>query len=182
MTRMPRTFIFGTLTFLGGMCLCAVGVYTYSAVGALQDDAFAQVERVVQMRDKGNYAASVRAVLKDTEQDRAVLATLVSGRDIVAVVTAVRDIAESAGARLSVETVSPIGVYAPHTLLEMYSVVLRAEGSKEEVYTALTALETIPYLSSIEQVILQNTDGVWTGTYTVRVYLEKEFATTTENI
>ncbi len=182
MTGIPHTFIFGALTFLGGICLCFAGVYTYNAVVVLQDDVLAQVEHVANMRDRGNYAASVRAVLKDTERDRATLATLASERDIVAVITAVRDSAESVGVPLSVETVSPVGVYTPHPLLDMYSVVLRTEGSREEVHTALAVLETVPYLSSIEQVILENTDGVWTGIYTVRVYLERESTPVTENL
>ncbi|MBP9669678.1 MAG: hypothetical protein KBE09_05315 [Candidatus Pacebacteria bacterium] len=154
----------GALFFLAGSLWFAN--YTY----VLTDEVVRLEGEARDVDSKSKYLSSVRALLRDTAQERAGLMAIADGVDAVALVQLLEDAARQARVQMSVEAVSPLGPHKKDPTLQGVQVTMHMEGSFVAMNVFLSLLQDFPVPSIVENAQLESLEGAWRGTVRVQLF------------
>lgn len=160
------------------MALACLGgtVYLGVATTSLQQQA-AQLEgEATDANTKAEYYASVRALLRDTQEDRAQLLAIADGIDAVALVQLIEDTARRLRVAVSIDAVAPLSAHPKDGSLEGVLVTMQVRGSFTLVHTFVAAMQDFPVPTVVESLRTELTDGEWRSSVRVRFYLPKQMA------
>lgn len=153
-----------------------LGVQTVS----LQERA-AQLEgEALDATTKAEYYASVRALLRDTQEDRSELLAIADGIDAVALVQLIEDTGRRVRALVSIDAVAPFSAHPKDGSLQGVLVTMQVRGSFSVVHTFIAAMQDFPVPSIVESVRTELVDGEWRSSVRVRFYLPQQDAKETE--
>lgn len=165
--------------FILALSICifvvAAAVPTYVYLTTARAKAYvAEVEnRLGDARSREATARTTRQILADTAHEREVLeeASVASDGAALLINTLERD-AKAAGISFEIGGVS---VEPSDGALDMLKVSMRAEGTFATVLRALSLVETIPYVATINTIALERNDkGVWSSTTVISVVMRKK--------
>ena len=122
--------------------------------------------------DTQRTSAAARAALRNSKNQRTELAKIIGSRDVVETVRLVEDAAKAAGVVTEVDSVSASGAHPEDKTLETYKVAIGVEGAFPKIVHLISALETLPVPSRIEQVKVEYLERSWQATMLVSLYIE----------
>lgn len=159
------------------LAACAVAFGALAASLWFVQYTFAITDEVVRLEgevrdvdNKSKYLSSVRALLRDTSQERAGLMAIADGVDAVALVQLIEDAARQSKVQMSVEAVSPLGAHKKDATLTGVLVTMQIQGSFVAMNVFLSLLQDFPVPSVIEFAQFESLDGSWRGTVRVQLY------------
>jgi len=126
------------------------------------------------------YTASVRALLRDTEEERAALSAITQERDLVESVQYLEDTAKRAGVDISVDAVSAAGSHADDSTLEGYVVSMRVSGSFAAIMHFANLIEHSQQPTILEQAVFEHTNEGWEAILRPRIYIDGQKDTVNE--
>ena len=123
---------------------------------------------------KSTYDASVRALLRDSESERRELTALTAGRDPVAVIRTLEDVARAVGASIVVDAVNSGGASNADPSLASFLLATRATGTFDTLHRLIALMEALPFPSRIEKMKLEKMDKQWQASVVVRVFTHEK--------
>ncbi len=172
MKPLQEYFILGFAALI--FCSAAAApVYVY--VTTARSNAYvAEVEhRLGDARSREATSRTTRQLLADTLQERTRLeGASVASDGAAALIETLEKDANAAGISFEIGAVSVALRDGP---LDMLKVSMRAEGTFATVMRALSLVETIPYVSTVDTVTFERSDrGVWSSIINISVMMRKK--------
>ncbi len=158
-------------SIVGGVCVLSVLAligFQYVLVG-LKSDLTLQEKKVLETKTQDSRLASLERLIEETETERAEIAKLILTEEgVVDFLALIETLGAEQGVTLKTESLT-----APESagLYDELSISLSVKGTERSVGHMLRLFETLPYRSTVEQVILtkDESDGLWQGTFDLRV-------------
>jgi len=120
---------------------------------------------------KNTYAASIRALLRDIEKERAELDGITQGYDPVETIRIIEEAGRTAGVTVTVNAVTS-GTPAPEDpTLTSFVINLDMAGPFERMHRFAALMETLPLPAEIEQARFEKLEKTWNGGMIIRVYM-----------
>lgn len=121
---------------------------------------------------KSSYAATVRALLRDTETERAELDALVKGQDPVEVIRVIESLGDVAKVKVTVDAVSTGDALKIDPTLSSFFVTVSADGTFDALHHFVSLLSTLPIPSRLEQMRMEWRETGWHATAGMRIFVE----------
>ncbi len=176
MNRLVTSLPVALTACLVAVSLLAGSLWFVQHTYALTDEVVRLEGEVRDGNNKSKYLSSVRALLRDTAQERAGLMAIADGVDAVALVQLIEDAARQAKVQMSVEAVSPLGAHKKDATLSGVLVTMQMQGSFVSMNVFLSLLQDFPVPSVVELAQLESIDGTWRGTVRVQLYTPNQEA------
>jgi len=166
-----RTYTAVTIAGIGTLTVALWGAFAWLFISVIAErdsiDALYMERGNLYTRDV--HGASVRALARDTRQERSDMSAITDGLDVVDMIGVLEEVSNQARVSTSVDAVSTISTNGPYDSLLM---VLRSEGSFADVVHMLMLLESAPVATAIDQFELSSNDTEWKITVRVRVLVD----------
>lgn len=162
----------------------AIAVFAFGALGALTWITLAlasERSELATLRDEQEQLAarqaqarSMRALARDTQQQRATLAALTTDRDVVDIIDRLENMGDETGVAVTVDTVSAGEVAGA---FQSIVVSMRIAGDFSDVFHYLALLETLPAAAVTEQVAMEagtSEEKQWRASIRERIFIEEQ--------
>ncbi|MAZ67215.1 hypothetical protein CL652_00385 [bacterium] len=159
-----------------GVVSMVISTMAYTWVFAKVRNTIAQVsltaEETQLLATKNAQTQTLRRIVRDTQQEREELDTyFVTGNGIVRFLEDIEALAKNSGAKVSVETVGEGSAIDKDGLVRPLMVDLKLDGTLQEIFYALSLIETFPKAIVVRTVrITQHpTERAWQGVVSINV-------------